>query len=253
MTHADSATGADQSTAKTPAGPVIPGFYFEFYPDLVAWLAHLSKGGRVKPDDMSMYVNWMKPFEIERGFAAAATGHLPSFGMGTNSWPGAAEQKLFFDSLRPVIAGAFDVNGWNEGLKLHDAMSKFEEAQSAMRSMQSKLAQLYEQNWKEAQARFLEEMKAKRERDESFTGIVDALGAWTKTLSAVAHEVLPSPAAVELFTEAMHCVSRLRLAQSHLTEVVSEYLNVPTRSEMDEAYRLIHELRREIRAMKQRD
>ena len=51
----------------------------------------------------------------------------------------------------------------------------------------------------------------------------------------------------------MRCArSRLRAAQNRAVELVSEIYNVPTRAEVDEAYRMIHELRKEVRALRKR-
>lgn len=58
------------------------------------------------------------------------------------------------------------------------------------------------------------------------------------------------------FLEAQRKMSRsdaeYRLAEQQLAEVYCRMHHIPTRSEMDEAQRMVHELRREIRALKRR-
>lgn len=241
-----------KASANTEAHAASRTMTLEQMAQLMAGFTHIAKGKPLPADGLIQLIKWAMPLEIEKLFASLSTGHTPLFPLTSiATLPGFAEQAIFSESLRAVFAGAFDVNGYGEGLKISDAMAKYEAAHAAMRAKQAELAQFYEDSWKSAQVRFLKQLDEKLARGEIFAGMSDALQAWTTTLSDVAHELLPSPDTVTLLTETMHCVSRLRQAQNHLVEVVSEMLNIPTRAEVDEAYRLIHELRREIRTLKE--
>ena len=59
-----------------------------------------------------------------------------------------------------------------------------------------------------------------------------------------------SDAGLALTAEVSRTATSLRIAQNRAVEVFSELYNIPTRAEVDEAYRLIHELRKELRALK---
>jgi hypothetical protein len=69
-------------------------------------------------------------------------------------------------------------------------------------------------------------------------------------LDEAVHESMQSDAGLSLTAEVSRAATSLRIAQNRAVEVFSELYNIPTRAEVDEAYRLIHELRKELRALK---
>jgi len=152
--------------------------------------------------------------------------------------------------LRHVFAGAHDAVGWGLYTRLAEAGAGLARAQAAARDAQARVWQQVAATWETARRRLGEETAAMALRQESFRDLQDLLDAWTRVLDAAAHEMLQSDAGLAATAEANRAAARLRLAQNRVVELWSELLNVPTRAELDEAYRLIHELRRELRALR---
>ncbi|MGH8704296.1 MAG: poly(R)-hydroxyalkanoic acid synthase subunit PhaE [Burkholderiales bacterium] len=152
--------------------------------------------------------------------------------------------------LRHVFAGAHDAVGWGVYTRLAEASGELAKAQLAARDAQAKAWQQITAAWETARKRFGDELSAMTGRKESFADVQRFLRAWTRVLDAAAQEAMQSEIGLVVTAEANRAAARLRLAHNRVVELWSELYNVPTRAELDEAYRLIHELRRELRAMK---
>ena len=230
--------GADPAKASTPPLDFAKGIggFLETY--------QRSMEGLVEQLKTAQGVGWGDPAQILAWMQKSAA--FPA------AMPGAFAKHPLLAGMRHVFAGAHDAVGWGVYSKLADAMSDIGAADQAARAAQAKAWKVFGDLWETARARFGEELKAMAGRGESFPDVQAFLRAWTKVLDKAAHEALQSGPGVEACTEAMREASRLRAAQNRAVELVSEIYNVPTRAEVDEAYRLIHELRKEVRALRKR-
>ena len=185
-------------------------------------------------------------------FAVPLAEFLEGYRRSLQGFTGALQEKQdpLLAGLRHVFAGAHDAVGWGLYTRLAEAMGELGRAQIAARDAQAKVWAGIAEIWETARRRFEEERQASIERKESFADVQAFLGAWTRVLDAAAQEALQSEAGLALTAEANRAVSRLRVAQNRVVELWSELYNVPTRAELDEAYRLIHELRQEVRALR---
>ena len=185
-------------------------------------------------------------------FAAPIAELLDTYRKSLQSFSGTLQegQDPLLAGLRHIYAGAHDAVGWGMYPRLADAMSELGNAQTAARDAQAKAAARITETWEIARQRFADGLKAKGGREESFADVQSYLRAWTVALDAAAQEAMQSESGLALTAEANRAASRVRLAQNRVVALWSELLNVPTRAELDEAYRLIHELRREVRALR---
>ena len=231
-----------QPGGATPAaGPQLPfampmtGFLETYRSSLEAFTRALQAGGgNVRWSDPAAVLDWMKTLA-----APVSIG---------GSDPSARHPLLA--GLRHVYAGAADAVGWGPYSKLSEALADFGRAQGSASESQAKVWQAIGEIWTNAQKRFGETLRGMVERKDSFTDVQAFLRGWTAALDEAAHDAMQSESGLALTAEMSRAAANLRLAQNRAVEVFSELYNIPTRAELDEAYRLIHELRKELRALK---
>jgi hypothetical protein len=234
------------------------GAFLETYQRSMAGLVEQMKSAQgVRWEDPAKILDWMKksaafPAAMPEMDAKGAFAEPLDATSLAGALPGAFAGNPLLAGFRHVFAGAHDAVGWGVYSQLADAMTEVGAADLAARESQGAVWKLFGEIWQKAQARFGDELKAMRSRGESFADVQAFLAAWTRALDPVAHEALQSEAGVAASAAAMRTASRLRVAQNRAVELVSEIYNVPTRAEVDEAYRLIHELRKEVRALRKR-
>ena len=230
------APGESPATAapQLPFAAPMAGFLETYRTSLEAFVGALQSGGNVRWTDPSAVLEWMKTLS-----APVSVG-------GTD--PIARHPLLA--GLRHVYAGAADAVGWGLYSKLGEALAEVSRAQGAASESQAKVWQAIGEIWTNAQARFGETLRGMVERKESFADVQAFLRGWTAALDEAAHQAMQAEAGLALTAEVNRAATSLRLAQNRAVDVFSELYNIPTRAELDEAYRLIHELRKEVRALK---
>jgi hypothetical protein len=104
--------------------------------------------------------------------------------------------------------------------------------------------------WSQALERFMREL-ADRERAPlgSFRELIDL---WIKTANDTLIEVHRSPEFLEAQRRVTRSATDYRLAEREVAESYCEMHHIPTRTEVDELARAVHELRREVRALLRR-
>lgn len=228
----------EAATAQTQLSFVTPiaGFLENYRSSLEAFTNSLQSGGSVRWTDPTAVLDWMKtlssPVSIDGGDPVAKHPLLAG--------------------LRHVYAGASDAVGWGLYTKLGETLAEVGRAQTAASESQAKVWNAIGEIWTSARTRFGEVLRGMVERRESFADVQAFLRAWTTALDETAHDAMQSESGLALTAEVSRAASQLRHAQNRAVEVFSELYNIPTRAELDEAYRLIHELRKEVRELKKR-
>ena len=212
----------------------IAGFLETYRSSLEAFTGSLQSGTNVRWTDPAAVLDWMKTLSAP-----------VSVGLGD---PIANHPLLA--GLRHVYAGAADAVGWGQYSKLSEALAEVGRAQTAVSESQSKVWQAIGGIWTDAQSRFGQTLRGMVERKESFADVQGFLRGWTAALDEATHQAMQAESGLALTAEVNRAATSLRLAQNRAVEVFSELYNIPTRAELDEAYRLIHELRKELRALK---
>ncbi len=87
-------------------------------------------------------------------------------------------------------------------------------------------------------------------RGESVDTMLALMRLCVRTLDGAMHEAMQSPRALQVAAEAIRAGLRAKQQQQRIVALASQALNVPTRAEVDEAYREIQELKREVRRLR---
>lgn len=96
----------------------------------------------------------------------------------------------------------------------------------------------------------LSEMAARGEQVDSILGWVQL---WASVADKTVHETMQSEAGLKATSDYVRAALRYRQQRNRLIELASESLNVPTRAELDEAYREIQQLKRQLRGRPRAD
>ena len=103
--------------------------------------------------------------------------------------------------------------------------------------------------WMKAAGAFAKALNEKADRKEAAGTWRDVLALWVETANTVMLETQRSDSYLGSQREMLKASTDLRLAQQELAEVYSQMFGYPTRAELDDVYKSLTELRREVRAL----
>ena len=104
--------------------------------------------------------------------------------------------------------------------------------------------------WLKAAAAFAKELNQKAERGEVLESWRAVLALWVESANTALLETQRSDAYLESQRNMLTASTELRLAQQEVAEFYSQMFGYPTRAELDDVYKTVTELRRELRALK---
>jgi len=88
------------------------------------------------------------------------------------------------------------------------------------------------------------------QRGESVDSLLALVRLWARSTDEAVHAAMQTPEALEASAKLMRVAMRARKQQQRVVAIASEALNVPTRAEVDAAYREIQDLKRELRRIR---
>jgi len=96
----------------------------------------------------------------------------------------------------------------------------------------------------------LAQLKSMGERGETVDTLLALVRLWSQSIDSAMHVAMQSPKALEASAKLVRAGARSRLQRQRIVAIASESLNIPTRAEVDDAYREIQELKRELRRLR---
>ena len=106
--------------------------------------------------------------------------------------------------------------------------------------------------WIRAVGAFAKDLNARAERGETLGSWREVLSAWVETANRVLLQTQRSEAFLKTQREVLKASTDLRLAQQEVAGFYSEMFGYPTHAELDDVYRTVTELRRDLRALQHR-
>lgn len=130
------------------------------------------------------------------------------------------------------------------------AISKAIESYEKFENLRNEYEKIILNAWKESNKKFVEELKTKDPEKLSFT---DFINVWIKELSSNFDKIVKDETFVKVQSEMLHSLMDFL----KYTRIFNESLVTPTnpfalKSEMDEAYKRIHDLKREVNELKKK-
>lgn len=195
------------------------------------------------------------------------TGEAIAMGEMWRSWiphtgtPPAAGNGAFADLLNPINLAFFGgtqvgdaLRKMTEGPQLADAgaaehrmarlMERWIEVQTASRAYEGVVAAA----WVTANEAFAAKLQERFEAGEALQP-ADALKLWLKTANTTLLETQRSASFLEAQRKLLRCGMEFLLTQREVVENAVEPAGLPTRSEIDEVHRTIHDLKRRLRTL----
>ncbi|RZL87134.1 MAG: hypothetical protein EOP82_27480 [Variovorax sp.] len=96
----------------------------------------------------------------------------------------------------------------------------------------------------------LARLRVMGENGESVDSLLALVRLWSRAVDEAMHAAMQSPKALETAARLVRATTRSRAQKQRMVAIASEALNVPTRAEVDDAYREIQELKREMRRLR---
>jgi hypothetical protein len=104
--------------------------------------------------------------------------------------------------------------------------------------------------WIRATGAFAKTMNEKTDQGEAIESWRDVLAAWVEIANKMLLETQRGDAYLASQRELLKASTDLRLAQQEVAEFYSEMFGYPTRAELDDVYKTVTQLRRDLRALK---
>lgn len=96
----------------------------------------------------------------------------------------------------------------------------------------------------------MKELVAISERGEKIESVRELMNLWMDTIDQTFTKLYKTEEYLNVQRELSTAVMKYRMKEQEIVEIFMKTLNLPTRSELDDAYRSLYELRREVKALK---
>lgn len=159
-------------------------------------------------------------------------------------------QKVLQLGMERTLGGLSDAVGLGPMRALDDAFREMASANIERNRAQLEYLALWVQSWNEGTQALVRELIAKAGRGERVESVLALLRLWAKSVDGSVHRIMQSERGLSVTAKAIRAATIQREHVQKAVALMSEALNVPTRAEVDEAYREIQELKRELRQLR---
>ena len=165
-----------------------------------------------------------------------------------------AQPDKMLENLKPLSDGLREMAGFPELADMPDmglkSLPSVEPAMELMSVLQQYL-RVATPIWIEACQRFEGEAARRRQNGESFDSASEALELWNNTLDRTLMEFNRSSEFADLQQRYLRAAIHQKLETRRYFEQLAKAVEAPTRQELDDIYRRLHELRRDVVALRQ--
>jgi class III poly(R)-hydroxyalkanoic acid synthase PhaE subunit len=96
----------------------------------------------------------------------------------------------------------------------------------------------------------MQELVAMSERGEKIDSVRQLMNLWMDTIDHTFTRLYKTEEYLEIQRKLSNAVMQYRMKEQEIVEIAMKMFNLPTRGELDDAYRSLYELRREVKALK---
>jgi len=156
-----------------------------------------------------------------------------------------AQLTAVFDRTYGALSDAL---GLSPARKLHAAWQDLATAAFAQQEARAKYALLVQSAFAQGLQRLMADLAAKADSGERVDSVLALLKLWATKTEEVVHETLQSDAGLAATAALTRSGLIYRKKMQSVASIVADVLDMATRRELDEAYREIQALKRELRA-----
>lgn len=165
------------------------------------------------------------------------------------STAGAGQLRL---GLERTFGGLSDAFGLQPTRALEQAWRDSLVAAAAKQRAQVEYLGLVAQAWATGTRALLRDLQAMGERGERVDSLLAFVRRWARAVDGPLHDTMQSERGLAITAKLIRASTLHSEQLRQAVSVASEALSVPTRAEMDDAYREIQELKRELRRLRKR-
>jgi class III poly(R)-hydroxyalkanoic acid synthase PhaE subunit len=152
--------------------------------------------------------------------------------------------------IERTFGGLGEAFGLGPMRELQQAWREMLTASAAKQRAQVEYLAVAVQAWGKGTQGLLQELQAIGARGERIESLLAFIRLWAKAVDGPMHEAMQSARGLEVTAKLISASSLHRQQLQKAIGLASDALHVPTRADMDEAFREIQELKRELRRLK---
>lgn len=203
--------------------------------------------------------NWMRVMTPWAGFAGQAfdTGHFEKLLGGAEGIrealggsPFLNQFMLFGKSAENAISGLSDLPRAGLTREANAKVLRAVDALSDVRKATLKYDMAMANSMRVAVERLMEHLAALSEKGEQITTLRGLMKIWFQIADKTLTEEFCSTDFIAVQDEMTDAMMNYKIRQRELVEMALTSLDMPTRTEVDDAYRSIHELKKQVRQLK---
>jgi len=209
---------------------------------------------------MSMFGPWAAALPFVPGAPGAVGGMggaaMQPFEAAQQAWldfvtqmSGASPQS-FITGFDRTFGGLFDALGFGPMRKLQGASQDLAAASLAQNQSRAAYAMLVQGAFASGLERLMVQLAKMADGGERVESVLTLLRMWAVHAEQAVHEVLQSEQGLAATASLTRAGLSHRRNLQHVAAIVADSLDLATRRELDEVYREIHELKRELRALR---
>jgi hypothetical protein len=193
---------------------------------------------------MPALAGWAEVTQSMQPWTASLPGLVPG---APGTGPGSGQLQLGIERTFGGLAEAFGLGPMRE---LAQAWREMLVAGAAKQRAQIEYLALVVEAWNQGTQGLLQELQAMGARGERVESLLAFIRLWARAVDAPLHETMQGSRGLEVTAKVIRAASQHRERLQKTIGLASEALHVPTRKDMDEAFREIQELKRELRRIK---
>jgi hypothetical protein len=155
--------------------------------------------------------------------------------------------QLGADRTFGAIADAFGMRPMRD---MQEAWVALSEAETERRAAQVAYIAIAAKAWGDGTRALVARLEQMRRAGEHVTSFLEFVRLWARENDKALHAAMQSEQGLAAAARAVRASNKQRAELQRLVALTSQALNVPTRAEVDDAYREIQELKRELRRLK---
>lgn len=189
--------------------------------------------------------NGMLAFPNGKSMPWSLAGGLPTQLSGLI--PGMSQLQVGMERAFGGLGEAFGLGPMRE---LEKAWREMLSATAAKQRAQVEYLALVAKAFSEGTTSLLQELQAMGARGESVDSLLAFMRLWVKAVDGPIHKAMQGKAGLEVTARVIRASSRHREQLQRVVGIASGALHVPTREQMNDAFREIQQLKRELRRLK---
>jgi class III poly(R)-hydroxyalkanoic acid synthase PhaE subunit len=224
------------------------------YQQMLQSPANMMSMGKDMDEMWRFYIDEMQ--KISRPWVESFTEtpwHLGQVMMG-GAMGGGAElgevNKMFWDAYERTLGRMTQLPGIGYTRELNAKLTRGFDAWVDFRRMSVEYHVSLSKIQMQAQERLLERLVEMSQKGQKVENVRDLINLWIEVTDRTFVETYRTEAYLEMQKKMAQAAMRYRMREQEVIEVMLKMYNLPTRSELDDAYRTLHDLRKEVRALK---